>query len=322
MELARSIPGVDSVSMSYYGLFSGAQRNNEVSINSYSPQSEEERRIQDTFVTPGYFETMGIPILLGRAFKPEDREGSPRVAIVNQAFARHFFGDESPIGKRFGVDGEGSGNDVEIVGVARDLKYNDLREETPRYAYYPVFQQVTYLNSMELRTSRDPSKIAPMVRTAMAEVDKSLPILEVTTLTEQIRRSLRDDRMVSQLTGLSGLVALFLACLGLYGVMACSVAQRTGEIGVRLALGADRSQVVWMVLRDTLILVSAGILIGIPGALVVTRFASSLLFGLKPTDPLTMVTATLVLLLVAMLAGYMPAWQASRLDPASALRHE
>jgi len=322
MERVRGIPGVESVSMSYYGPFAGAQRHNEVTIHSYSPRSPEDLRFQDTFVTPGYFETMGIPILLGRAFRPEDREGSPRVAIVNQAFARHYFGDESPLGKRFGVDGEGSADDMEIVGVVTDLKYNDLREQTPRYAYYPAFQQVSYLNSLELRTSRDPLQIAPRVRTAIAEADKNLPVLEVTTLTGQIRRTLRDNRMISQLAGFFGLVALFLACLGLYGVMAYGVARRTGEIGVRLALGANRRQVVWMVLRSTLKLVVAGILIGIPGALVATRFASSLLFGLKSTDPLTLLTATTILLLVAILAGYIPARRASRLDPASALRGE
>jgi ABC-type antimicrobial peptide transport system permease subunit len=181
---------------------------------------------------------------------------------------------------------------------------------------------VTYLNSMELRTSRDPAEIASLVRPAVAQVDKNLPVLEVTQLTEQVRRSLRDDETISQLTGFFSLAALFLACLGLYGIIACSVARRTGEIGIRLALGANRTQVLWMVLRDSLFLVSAGILVGIPSAMVTTRFASSLLFGLEPNDPFTMLTATLVLFAVAMLAGYIPARRASRLDPASALRHE
>ncbi len=225
------------------------------------------------------------------------------------------------MGQRFGVDGEGSGRDIEIVGVAKDITYDDHREETPRFAYYPVFQDATYLHSLEVRTNIDPAGIVPLVRQAVAEA-KELPILEVRTLTDQIERSLRSDKRISQLTSFFGLLALLLACIGLYGVMAYGVAQRTNEIGIRTALGANPVQVLWMVLKDGLLLVGLGILVGIPAALASTRLASSLLFGLGVMDPVAMSGAILFLLLVAIVAGLLPARRASNLSPTSALRYE
>ncbi len=322
LERVEAIPGVSSASLSYYGLFSGGRRNNAVTIDSYSPQSDDDLRIQDSYVTPKYFETLGVPVVAGRGFVPEDQKGSPKVAVVNETFARHFFGGESPVGKRFGVDGEGSGRDIEIVGVAKDITYDDHREKTPRFAYYPAFQDATYLHSLEVRTNIDPAGVVPLLRRAVAEKAKELPILEVRTLTDQIERSLRSDKRVSQLTSFFGLLALILASTGLYGVMAYGVAQRTNEIGIRTALGANPVQVLWMVLRDGLLLVGIGILVGIPAALASTRLAASLLFGLGVMDPLAMTGAILFLLLVAIAAGLLPARRASNLSPTSALRYE
>ncbi len=322
LELIGALPAVQSVSLSYYGLFSGAQRNNEVYIDSYSPQSGEDLRIKDTFVTADYFETVGIPLLLGRGFQPGDRDEAPKVAVVNETFARHYFGDESPIGKRFGVDGEGSGSDIEIVGVAKDLKYNDFREETPRFVYYHVRQDMTYLSSIEIRTSGAPEAVSALVRRAVAEAGPDLPILDMVTLSSQIDRSLRSDKLISRLTSFFGLTALLLASIGLYGVMAYGVAQRTNEIGIRIALGAGQFQVLWMVLKDSMSLVGLGILIGIPSALAATRLTSSVLFGLDAMDPAAIFGATLLLCAVAALAGYLPARRASRLDPSKSLRYD
>jgi predicted permease len=322
--LARlgAIPSVQSVSLSYFGLFSGAQRNNEVFIDSYVAQSDDDNRIRDTFVTEDYFAAVGVPILLGRGFLPRDRVGAPKVAIVNETFARHYFGDDSPIGKRFGVNGEGSGNDIEIVGVARDLKYNDFREETPRFAYYPVWQDMTYLSSIEIRTSGAPEALTGSVRQAIAEAGPDLPILDMTTLNDQIDRSLRSDKLISRLTSFFGLTALLLASIGLYGVMAYGVTQRTNEIGIRIALGAGRLQVLWMVLKDSIILVGVGVLIGLPAAMAATRLTASLLYGLGALDPIAIFGATGLLCVVAALAGYLPARKASCLDPTKSLRYE
>ena len=273
-------------------------------------------------MTADYFETVGVPLLLGRGFQPGDRDDAPKVAVVNESFARHYFGDESPIGKRFGVDGEGSGSDIEIVGVAKDLKYNDFREETPRFVYYPVLQDMTYLSSIEIRTNGPPEAVSALVRQAVAEAGPDLPILDMVTLSGQIDRSLSSDKLISRLTSFFGLTALLLASIGLYGVVAYGVAQRTNEIGIRIALGAGQFQVLWMVLKDSMSLVGLGILIGIPATLAATRLTSSVLYGLDAMDPAAILGATLLLCAVAALAGYLPARRASRLDPSKSLRYE
>ena len=322
VERIESIPQVRSASLSLFHLFRNARWRTAISIDDYSPQKDEDLGIEATMVTPGYFETVGAPVILGRPIAPKDRDGAPKVVVVNETFARHFFGEESPLGKRFGIDGDESSRDLEIVGVAKDIVYYNYRDETPRFVYFPVMQTLDYLESLEVRTAGDPTAVIPLVRQAVNEAGENLPIVEVKTLDEQIDRSLRDDKLVSQLTSFFGLLALLLASIGLYGVLAYGVAQRTNEIGIRIALGAGRVQVLWMILRDGMVLVGLGILIGIPASLATTRLASSLLFGLGAADVWTMFGATLVLCLVALFAGYLPAWKASRLDPSTSLRYE
>jgi predicted permease len=322
VERVESLPQVRSASLSFFSLFYGGRWITQASIDGYIAENDLDEQIEATMVTPNYFDTLGAPLILGRGFRASDQEGGPQVAVVNETFARHFFSEESPVGKRFGIGGDESSRDIEIVGVAKDLKYHDLREEAPRFVYFPVMQMPEYLSSLEVRTTGDPSLAAPLVRQAVTQVGKNLPILEVKTLTEQIDRSLRGDKLVSQLTGFFGLLALLLASIGLYGVMAYGVAERTNEIGIRIALGAHRIQVLWMVMRDGMILVTIGILIGIPCALATTQLASSLLFGLGATDLFTTVGATFFLGLVALFASYLPARRAARLEPAHALRYE
>jgi predicted permease len=273
-------------------------------------------------ITPGYFDTVSIPIVAGRKLESKDREGAPLVAVVNETFATRYFGERSAIGGRFGIGGEESSRDIEIVGVVRDLKYNDLREEAPPLVYFPVMQSIDYLHSLEVKTSGDPAAATASIRQVIGQIARDLPIVEVTTLGEQVDRSLRQEKLISKLTGFFGLLALTLASIGVYGVLAFGAAQRTNEIGIRMALGARRYDVVWMILKDGTSLVGIGVAVGILAALGTTHFVSSLLFGLTGKDPVTLLSATVVLIGVSIFAGYLPARRASRLDPLEALRYE
>jgi predicted permease len=274
------------------------------------------------YVTPDYFDTVGIPLLSGRPFETRDRKGAPLVAVVNQAFARHFFQEQPPLGRRFGLGEEESSRDIEIVGVVVDLKNNDLREETLPLVYLPVMQNMVHMNSLEIHTRGDLAAVAGQVRQAIHQTAPELPILEASTLIEKVDHSLRQEKLISKLTGFFGLLALALASIGVYGVLAYGVTQRTNEIGIRMALGARRYDVVWMILKDATGLVGIGVVIGVLMALATTHLVSSMLFGLTDKDPATLLLATAFLILVAGFAGYLPARRASRLEPIEALRCE
>jgi predicted permease len=319
IERLEAIPEVQSASFSYYTPFSRIAWRTDATVDGYEPQSPDDLMVKINAVTASHLETIGIPLVEGRPLLPEDLEGASRVAVVSQTFARHFFGDESAIGKRFGIDGAESGRDIEIVGMAGDIKYEDVREDPLPFVYVPVAQLVEYLGSIEVRTEGDVAALAPVVRAAIAEVSGQLPILNTRTLADQVERTLHQDRLFSRLTSLLGMLALLLASIGLYGVLAYSVARRTNEIGVRIALGAGKRQVLWMILKDGLRLVFLGVLLGIPVAMAAGQVTSSMLYGLEPTDPVTIFVATLSLTAVAAFAGFLPAWRAARLDPVVAL---
>lgn len=276
------------------------------------------------YVAPGFFSTLGIPLLAGRDIGPNDLLEAPKVAVVNETFAHYFFKDESPIGRRFGYGRrEESGFDVEIVGVVKDGKSATLREEAQRFVYVPYMQEESTGGlTFYVRSTLDPDALAGRLRAAVRRVDAALPVTDLKTMSTQIGQSLFVERMVAALSAAFGLLATVLAAIGLYGVMSYAVTMRTREIGLRVALGADRRAVLTLVLRDVAFLTAVGVLIGLPGGYGLGRLVESQLFGLTARDPLTFLLATATLLATAFVAGLVPAARAARVDPMTALRYE
>jgi predicted permease len=236
--------------------------------------------------------------------------------------ARTFFPAGAPVGKRFGLGRPGTPEDIEVIGVVKDAKYGTLKEEFRPMAFYPYSQRPDILGNFVVRFSGPASAIVPQIRHAITQTNNNLPIDDVVSLSEHIGRSLVQQKLVARLATFFGLLALLLASVGLYGVMSYGVARRTNEIGIRMALGARGRSVLWLVLREALVLVVIGLVVGLIAALAVTKTAESLLYELKPNDPLTIALATLFLAAVAVLAGYLPARRAARVDPIVALREE
>jgi predicted permease len=236
--------------------------------------------------------------------------------------AQKFFPGLNPVGQRFGFGGPESSGEVEIVGVARDAKYADLRNETPPTIYAPYFQEPPGQANFEVRVAGEPSTMAPAVREAVREIDQDLPLFNVKTQIVQIEELLSQESLFARLSSFFGLVALVLACIGLYGVMSYAVARRTNEIGIRMALGAGQRDVVGMVMKESMTPVGIGLAIGLLAALGITRFIASMLFGLEANDPATISLAVLTMVAVSALAGYLPAKRASRVNPIEALRCE
>jgi len=258
--------------------------------------------------------------LEGRQFGPQDTETSPKVSVISEAMARQFFPGASAVGKRFGQGGPEHSEDIEVIGVVKDAKYGNLMEEPKPMAYYPYTQSINYLSNFEVGFSGDPRGVTTEIRRAIKEVNSQLPIVDVVTMSEHVSRSLVQQKLIAKLSSFFGVLALLLACIGLFGIMSYAVARRTNEIGIRMALGAGRGDVLWLVMREGLVPVLLGVAIGLGAAFASVRLVSSLLFGLTPTDPLTIVLSTLLLVGVAALAGYIPARRASRIDPMVALR--
>jgi predicted permease len=300
------------------------ETDNQIYLQDYMPQHNEDMRIHWMQVYPNAFGALGIPLIAGRDFNPQDSQGAKKVAVINESMAHRFFKNENPIGRRFGFRGPENSGEIEIIGVVKDTKLNSLREEGRPMFYQPFYQANTGRGQMTLvvRTSGNPMQVAAAVRREARTLDPAMPMFEVETLATQIAATLRQERLVATLSSCFGLLALLLACLGLYGILSYAVARRTNEIGIRMALGAERSDVLWLVLRDALRLALIGIVLGILAALAAARLVSSQLFGISAADPLTLSLAILMLLVVAALASYLPARRATKVDPLLALRRQ
>ncbi|MFN8573774.1 MAG: ABC transporter permease [Gemmatimonadaceae bacterium] len=319
IEAVRAVPRVRSVSVSVTGVATGHMRTSSVEIPGQVHGPEWDGTVQENTVTPAFFETVGLSLMRGRGFTASDATGAPPVAVVSQSMARYFFGTEEAIGRRFST-GDSA---IEVIGVVRDARVNTIKDAPPRMAYYPLAQVPSeYPNGIEVRFDGPAVTVIPLIRAAIASVDRALPVREIVTLDELLGRGLREQSLVSQLAGLFSILALLLASIGLYGVMAYTVAQRSTELGVRLALGAKPAEVRGVVLRDTLRIVVIGLVAGAVILIPSLGAVESLVYGVSPRDPATLAAAAALLLLVGTLAGFVPAWRASRIDPARALRAE
>jgi predicted permease len=315
--------GVRSAAVGTVSVIAGDQNLSTIYIQGREPKEGEDMNPWFDTVGPGYFRTMGIPLLMGREFSARDRAGAPRVAIVNDVFAQYYFGNENPIGRRFGRRAESHGGDIEIVGVVRASKYQSVDEKPHRVAYLAYLQDDNP-SSLVLyaRAAGDPKALFAALRREANALDSALPLTDMRTMEDQIDESLSTQRMVAGLSGFFGTLATLLAAIGLYGVMAYTVSRRTREIGIRVALGAGRGSLLSLVMREVVVLTAAGVAIAIPVALALTRLVRTQLYQVAPTDPLSMSLAALVLISVALLAGYIPAERATRVNPISALRYE
>jgi predicted permease len=325
LERLSAIPGVRSVSGVRNGIIQNSSTYTSLSIPGYTPPPGQDMPVDSADVGPRFFETAGLPLLSGRDFSAADNASSPKVVIISETLARLYFPGQNPVGRRLGTGLE-QASGFEIVGVAKDAKLAAIRRKVGPMMYFALLQTgPNRISAMEIRTTADPASVMTTARQQVLAINRRL-FVSVKTVPQQIDDTLLQERMIGKVSALFGLLALLLASGGLYGLMAYSVARRTNEIGIRMALGAERERVLGMILRETLVLVCIGVAIGIPAVLAAGRLVGhwmdSLLFGLRATDPVTIALAALVLAVAAVLAGYVPARRASRLDQMAALRYE
>ena len=321
LERMASLPGVTAAALTRTTLLSGSTSTSSMWTQGQTSQTAAEENMYMMDVSPAFFATLGIPVQRGRAFTDHDGTNAPKVAILNEAAARKLFADGDALGRRLGGSFEKSG-EFEIVGVVRDTKYSSVRDPGPPTMYRCVWQQPARGLNVVLRTAGDPLAMTETVRGAMRDVDPTLPIQRFTSQTEQISLRFAQERLFATAYAAFGALAVVLACIGLFGLMSYNVARRTTEIGVRMALGAQRGAVVAMVMGESMRLVGIGVAVGIATALWAGRYVKAVLYGLPPHDPLTIAAAVGLIAVVSALAGCLPARRAAKVDPMEALRQQ
>ncbi|HKQ60991.1 MAG TPA: ABC transporter permease [Candidatus Polarisedimenticolaceae bacterium] len=326
LERVRATPGVDSATVARFSPMSGSTTTSNITVQGVAPLDPEAMMVWVNAVGPAYTRVLRLPLARGREFDERDRPGAPQVALVNRAFVEAYLPGQDPLGRRFGFGDDAShAGEIEIVGVVGDVKFRAPRDRPMRMVFLPLLQSAdddAYAAELEIRTTGDPLTAVSALRQAVAAVDPRVPIAGVTTLALQVEGSMRHDRLFARLVGVFGLLALVLASIGLYGLVSQAVARRTAEVGIRMALGADRRSIVRMLLKDAGALVLAGTAVGLPAAVLAMALIRNQLFGISARDPLTLGASTLLLAAVALVAGYLPARRAARLDPLAALREE
>jgi predicted permease len=323
LDRIAAVPGVRAAALTNPALLSGSVNSTSIFVRGrvYSNARDSRDSINRLVVSPNFFQVMEIPILLGRGFTPGDSETAPKVVVINETAAKRYFPNENPIGQRFGSSVENAGQ-LEVVGVLKDAKYDSVRDAVPPTMYVPYLQARAASAVIEVRTAGDPASVVGAVREAVRQVDPNLPMVDVSTQLEQVERRFQQEKLFARAYALFGGLAVLLAAIGLFGLMSYSVSRRTNEIGIRMALGAQRGDVLRLVMRESMILVVLGVAIGVAVALGTSRFVTTLLYGLAPTDAVTLAGAVGLMVLVSALAGFLPARRASRVDPMVALRYD
>jgi predicted permease len=314
------LPGVETVSQSGIALMTGRSRTCCITVPGYTPAAGERMAIRTNDVTSAYFETVGMTRVAGRGFVQSDNLATSRPVIINEAFARKYFVGSiaDSVGRSFAF---GNGPAMPIVGVVADARYDGLREPSVPLVFFPAKDDAP-LQSLEVRTAGNPSVVAAAVRRAISTVDPALPLRETFTIEQLVDASLARERLMARISTLLGSLVLVLACVGIYGLLAQLVVRRTNEIGIRMALGAERRQVIGIVMRETALLVVPGVVLGVTAAVLTTRITSSLLFGVMPNDPLSLVAAPVCLVVTALAAAWLPAHRAASITPLEALKRE
>jgi predicted permease len=315
------VAGVRSVAISNVALLSNGVNSTNIVVQGRPYAQDQHDSINRLAISAGYFETMEMPMRMGRGFTERDSQTSQKVAVINETAARKYFANENPIGQRFGSSPETAGQ-LEIVGVLRDAKYDKVRGEVPPTMYVPFLQTRMPSALFQVRTAGDPLATVGAIREAVRAIDSNLPLMNVSTQVEQVEKVLEQERLLAKAYALFGALALLIASIGLFGLMSYSVARRTNEIGIRMALGADRGNVLGLMLRGALAQLGLGLGIGIPAALAGGRVLAGHLYGVKGHDPMILGLAAVILAACAVLAVSVPARRATRVDPIVALRYE
>jgi len=321
---AKAVPGVQSDSFAFFAFNDGGW-SNQVRFQSVPRTPENGGSVSFNITGNGFFSAMGISLLEGRTFDSEDRANSPKVAVINQTMARRFFPNSSPVGHRFSIgEAPDDPGEIEVIGVVKDSKYYALDEGTLMAAYFPCTQNPGFYGNFVVRyvPGANQQAIVSQIRHAIAEINPNILVNDITSLEVQVDRSIAQQSLIAQLSAFFGILAVFLACIGIYGLLSYSVVRRTSELGIRLALGARSHSLLWLIMRECILLLALGFAIGIPVALSSTHILKSLLYQLSPLDPTAIALAVAAVACITVAAGWVPARRASKINPTQALRSE